>query len=58
MKNQTKTKIFLHDELKKFVVPLELRDNSIFDGGIITKGTRISLPNNAKIDNPTVNNVK
>ena len=41
-------KVFIDPILKKYVVPTELRDNSLSDGKMFTPGTRIKLENNVE----------
>lgn len=43
-------KVYIDRLLKKYIVPTELRDNSVTErGGIFTSGTRIAVPNDSVI---------
>lgn len=39
-------KVYLDPALKRYILPMELRDNSITDGKVFTKGTRIPIEDN------------
>jgi hypothetical protein len=40
--------IFIDKALKSYILPLEMRDNSISEGKVFTPGTRIKIPEEAK----------